>query len=259
MRHVLTFGLIFGAAAMIPLHIPYSPKKIAQTLLFVIFFLVLNYIIGQAFKFFTAHGSLGGYIRLFNLDAEANISTWFSSSILFFCSLLIGAWAKQVNRAPYAIHWLCLSLLFLFLSIDEAVSLHESLGAYLENKLRPTRFFTAAWVIPGLAFVTVTLISYLKFLWHLPQKTRYQFSGAGIIYVLGALGLEMIAANFWWSSNQREGFSYALLVAGEEFLEMSGVVAFIYAFLSHIEQTQRRAPISTPSSEISEKVHQPPG
>jgi hypothetical protein len=239
---------------MINLHIPYAPKKVAQTLLLVIFFLVVNHTIGQAYKFFSIHGSLGGYIRLFDLDAEANIPTWFSTSVLFFCSLLVGAWAKKANRAPYAVHWLCLSLLFLFLSIDEAASLHEALGAFLENKLHPTGFFTAAWVIPGLAFIAVVLISYLKFLWHLPQKTRYQFLGAGIIYVLGAVGLEMIAANFWWSSNQLEGFSYALLVAGEEFLEMSGVIAFIYSFLCYAEEIQRSAQKSPQPLEISKEL-----
>ncbi len=129
-------------------------------------------------------------------------------------------------------------MLFLFLSIDEAVSLHEAFGAFLENKFRPTGFFTAAWVIPGLAFVAVAFLASLKFLGHLPRKTKYQFLGAGIIYVAGAVGLEMIAANFWWSSHQLEGFSYKLLVAGEEFLEMSGVIAFIYSFLSYAEQAQ---------------------
>jgi hypothetical protein len=231
---------------MTNLQIPYSPKKIAQTLLFVILFLVLNHTIGQAYKFFSGHGNLGGYIRLFDLDAEANIPAWYSSSALFFCSFLVGAWTKKVNQVPHAAHWLGISLLFLFLSIDEAVSVHETLGAVLENKFRPTGFFTSAWVIPGLAFIAVVFISYLKFLWHLPRKTGYQFLGAGIIYILGAVGLEMIAANFWWSSHQFEGFSYELLVACEEFLEMFGVVAFMYAFLSYIEPIQ---PISLKTME----------
>lgn len=236
---------------MIHLQIPYSPKKIAQTLWSVTFFLVLNHIIGQAYKFFSTHGSLGGYIRLFNLDAEANIPTWYASSILFFCALLVGAWARTLNRAPYAAHWLCLSLLFLFLSMDEAASLHEAFGAFLENKFQPTGFFTAAWVIPGLTFVAVAFLASLKFLGHLPRKTKYQFLGAGIIYVAGAVGLEMIAAKLWWSNHQFEGFSYALLAGCEEFLEMSGVIAFIYSFLSYIEQVQRSAQTPIQSLEIA--------
>jgi hypothetical protein len=232
---------------MINLQIPYSPKKIAQTLLFVIFFLVLNHTLGQACKFFSAHGSFGGYIRLFDLDEENNIPTWYSSSALLFCSFLVGAWAQKIKQSPYAAHWLCLSLLFLFLSIDEAASFHEAFGAILENKFHPTGLFTSAWVIPGLAFIAVVFIAYLKFLWHLPQKTGYQFLGAGTIYILGAVGLEMIAAKFWWSGHQFEGFSYALLVACEEFLEMSGVVVFICSFLSYTEHVEQTQPSSLPS------------
>ncbi|MCZ0904903.1 hypothetical protein ON021_33910, partial [Microcoleus sp. HI-ES] len=93
--------------------------------------------------------------------------------------------------------------------------------------------FYFVWVIPGAIFVAVTALAYLKFLRHLPRKTRDFFLLAGSIYVGGALGMEMVGGYYADAVGQRN-LIYGLMVCVEEILEMVGVIVFIYALLSYI-------------------------
>jgi len=79
----------------------------------------------------------------------------------------------------------------------------------------------------------VTGLAYLKFLLHLPRKTRDLFLLAGSIYVGGALGMEMVCGYYADAVGQRN-LIYGLMASVEEILEMVGVIVFIYALLSYI-------------------------
>jgi len=39
---------------------------------------------------------------------------------------------------------------------------------------------------------------YLRFLVDLPPKTRHLFLIAGLVYISGVLGMEMVGANLWY-------------------------------------------------------------
>ncbi|MDV2991298.1 MAG: hypothetical protein N4J56_000952 [Chroococcidiopsis sp. SAG 2025] len=84
-----------------------------------------------------------------------------------------------------------LSVIFLFLAIDEFASLHEKLIEPIHSKLNTSGFYFA-WVIPGAAFTFVCLLIFTRFLGHLPTQTRRLFLLAGSLYVGGTLGMEMI-------------------------------------------------------------------
>ena len=92
--------------------------------------------------------------------------------------------------------------------------------------------FLFAWTIPAAVGVVLFALVYLKFLFRLPVATRWLFVLAGVVYVGGALGMEMIEGQFVFLFGQAS-MAHALMVAFEEFLEMSGVVLFIYALLSY--------------------------
>ena len=91
-----------------------------------------------------------------------------------------------------------------------------------------------AWVLPGMAFVGLIGIIYLRFLLSLPRKTQRLFVLSAFVFVLGAIGVEMLSGA---SASQagEETFDYALIVTIEEFLEMLGVVVLIRALLEYIE------------------------
>ena len=212
-----------------------SPKKLALVLALVIFFLTLAYVATQSVKYLAGHDVQLGLLRLFNLNGENNIPAWYASSTLLLCSILLAAigLVKKQMGLPYARHWLVLAAIFLYLSLDEAASIHEMANRPLHYAFNTTGYFYYAWVIAGGLFALVVLLAYLPFLATLPVRTRYLFLISGAFYVGGALGMEVIG-NYWYLHGQGETLTYSMLGGVEEGLEMIGVASFIYSLLSYL-------------------------
>ncbi len=162
--------------------------------------LVLASLGGQLTKYLTGDNSVYVLVRLLNLNRErGNIPTFFSALLLLFAALLL--WIigvmKRKSRGPYALHWTILAFTFLYLAVDEATVIHELLN-------RPTRellgnlnigtFNFAWWAIPGTAITLFFGLLFLKFLLHLPLETRLFVLLAAILYVGGAIGVEVIGS-----------------------------------------------------------------
>src|ERR1051326_3826486 len=201
-----------------------SPKRMCQVLTIVVLGLTLASITGQVYRFWPGHNHfLLGLANKFNLNGEANFPTWYQSSTLLFSSLLLAliASAKRIAGARYLWHWRMLSLIFLYLSVDEAACIHEQ-----ANKLGPALHasgpFYYAWVIPAALLVSIFVVAYLKFLAHLPSRTRWLFVIAGATYVSGALGVEMIEgayeSHYGGTMESKRAIIYALIITTEEFL-----------------------------------------
>ena len=169
----------------------------------------------------------------FFVNDENNVPAWYSSSALLLASILLGiiGYTKKTAGDQYAFHWKALAIIFLFLSVDEAASLHEALNDVLYGLFPTKGYFYFIWVIPAMAFVLVLLLVNLRFLAHLPAKTRYQFLIAGTIFIFGAIGLEMMAGPY---ENNYDSIGLVFLITVEEFFEMIGIVFFIYALCSYI-------------------------
>lgn len=211
-----------------------SPKRVAFSLsIWVLFFAVAGFTV-QVLRY--GFNYRERWIHLFNLDREINYPSWYASFTLLFCGILLGviAAAKQKQGDRYFRHWKILGFIFVFFSLDEILSLHEILIINdLRKALNLGGLFYFVWVIPGAIFVAVTVLTYLKFLGHLPRKTRNLFLLAGSIYVGGALGMEMVCGYYADTVGQRT-LIYGLLASVEEILEMVGTIVFIYALLSYI-------------------------
>jgi hypothetical protein len=212
-----------------------SPRKLALVLALVISFLTLAHFATQLVKYLTGHDTQLGLVRLFNQDEENNIPAWYASSTLLLCSILLAVigLAKKQMGLPYARHWLVLAAIFLYLSLDEAASIHEMTLLPLHYALNTTGYLYFAWVVPGGMFVLVVLLAYLPFLATLPVKTRYLFLISGALYVGGALGIEAIGGNYVYLYGPGN-LTYSMLVGVEEGLEMIGVASFIYSLLSYL-------------------------
>src|SRR5215204_7391089 len=147
-------------------------------------------------------------LRIFDVGEERSIPTWFSSIQFLLCSMLLAviAVAKKQRSDRYSLHWSALSIIFLLMSLDDVASIHEAIGAQSERLLHNTTGFTPSgplkffWVVPGTIFVLIVFVAYLRFLADLPQSTRLLFLFAGALFVLGALGLEMLSAQVSSSS-----------------------------------------------------------
>jgi hypothetical protein len=211
-----------------------SPQRITTVLsLGVLFFAALGLPIQVARYGFNYQER---WLTLFNLDKELNYPTWFSAFMLLFCAILLAiiAAAKKKERDRYANNWKILSIIFVFLSLDEVISVHE---IFIINDLRKALnlggVFYFIWVIPAVILLVIFSLSYLRFLRNLPQHTQYLFIQAACIYVGGALGMEMISGYYADLYGQRN-LVYGLIASVEELTEMIGIIAFIYALLAYI-------------------------
>jgi hypothetical protein len=185
-------------------------------------------------------------LELLDVGEEQSIPTWFESMMFMLCSILLAVVAvtKRQRGERYGLHWGVLSIIFLYLSLDEVATIHEALGAALERLLRHTTGFEAGgaisyfWVVPGIAFVLVVALAYVRFLLHLPRTTRRLFLFAGAVFVLGALGVEIVSTSGGMvdrgTANAVPTILKGLQTSGEEMFEMLGLAAFIYALLAYM-------------------------
>jgi hypothetical protein len=126
-----------------------------------------------------------------------------------------------------------LSLIFLFLGLDEISAFHEKINAPVRDFLNTSGIFFFAWVIPYGLILFVFVVSYLKFLIQLPKKFMKLFIASGAIYVVGALGFELLGG---WQADFFGGdtLMYAIYYTFEESLEMLGIALFIYTLLTYV-------------------------
>lgn len=174
-------------------------------------------------------------VAFFSLSYEHNLPSWYSSMLLFACAIALGVRAVRASetRDTFRRHWWVLTGGFAYMSIDEAVELHEHLGGLFH--FHGVLYF--GWVVPAALLVLVLLASYVRFLRHLPPRTRTRFVIAGVIYVGGAVGMELPLG--WWTDRHGDGnFTYALIDWVEESLEMLGASMFLLALVAHITDTR---------------------
>ncbi len=214
-----------------------NPSSIVCVLGAVALFLVLGSTAGQLTVYLTGHERVYGLVRLFNVGTELNLPAFFSTFILVFAALLLAVITvlEKKRQASHVSHWAMLAFGFLFMAVDEAVTLHEMMVEPTRTLLGDGNLgaFYFAWVIPGIVLVLVLGLYFLKFLLHLPAKTRFTFLMAAIIYLSGAIGLELIGGRYA-ELHGTHNLAYNMISTVEESLEMAGVIIFIWALLAYI-------------------------
>lgn len=212
-----------------------SAKRIFRVLTSIVLILISLSLLGQFAKNILGHERLLGFVQLTDVNGERNIPAWFSSSLLMFSAILLAVITaiKKSTADRYISHWLGLSLIFLCLSMDEAISLHERTIKPLRTGLQATGFLYSTWVLIGAAFVSIILLIYLKFIGHLPSRIRLLFILAGAMYVGGAVGVELLHG--YYLELYGKDMVYALIATVEELLEMMGIVVFIYTLFSYLQ------------------------
>ncbi|MCT7949607.1 hypothetical protein NG798_07395 [Ancylothrix sp. C2] len=218
------------------LKVSLSPWKVTRFLLLIVFSLATLSFLTHLSNFFFPNYPLKYYSHsLVNVDGEGNIPTLYSALTLLFSGLLLGliAYVKKQDNSRYARHWGFLSGVFCFLSFDELFQFHEQLISPTRKLLGATGFLYFTWVVPAAFLLVILGLSYVKFLGHLPAKTRTLFMlGAGL-YIGGAIGAELIGGNIAFEGGMNN-LSYHAIATFEELCEMLGVVTFIHALTSYI-------------------------
>lgn len=213
-----------------------SPRKVTRFLLAAIALLIfLNFSERAVVYWLNAHNDSQLISIYFNFDEEYNLPSLYSALALGFCSYLLTIIAtfEKATKAKFSKHWKALSFIFIFLAVDEACSIHEIFIPVLREAIGAEGILYFTWVIPGFLFVIAFAVAFRKFVFSLPTKIKTLFILAGMLYITGALGMELvggyIADNFGYST------IYGISSTIEELLEMLGVVVFINGLLSYLQ------------------------
>ncbi len=219
------------------MEITLSIKQIIKYIIILIGVLVFVHLVLQTIQLSTANSQLFGLIDRFDLDSEISVPTWLSQIYLFIASVLlfiIALYNKKISH-KFSKHWFGLAWIFLYLSLDEGAMLHELLIDPMKQLLNiSSGALGFAWVIPfAVLFIIIALI-YFPFIQHLPKKFKRLFLLSGIVYVFGALVIEMVGGKILTFNIPH--YYYLLCVGTEELLEMIGIALFIYALLTYIKE-----------------------
>jgi hypothetical protein len=216
------------------MEIKLEPRRVFVTLLLSIFFLLSANVTGIISTYYLGHGSIFGLVPMFNFDNELNIPTFYSSLTIMLCSILlsiIGASKKNIGNEY--LYWYGLAIIFLFLSIDEILSIHERLIIPVRKSLNTSGLLYFAWVIPYAISLIFLMLIYFKFLINLPKRTMLLFIVSGMIYVLGAIGFELLGG-WQFQISGKYSIIYSFIWTCEELFEMLGIAVFVYALVSYI-------------------------
>jgi hypothetical protein len=191
-----------------------------------LFFYVANQAVGEPFY------SLNGWL---DLNSEASLATWYSVIQLACVAALAGLFAARNFHATHDSTWLLLilPLIFLALSIDELVQIHEWLGeksdALLPGDSRENTLFkeTGIWMfLLGIPFIVgfLGIIFILrKYLTTVPGVLPKLLVGL-TIFITGAVLIESLS-NF-----TQTGFWYHVELVFEEGCELLGITIILWAF-----------------------------
>lgn len=174
-------------------------------------------------------------VRIIDFDKERNIPAFYSSLAILCASIILACISRaEKSRGGDSKRWMGLSVLFLFLALDEAVSIHELLSGPTRTLMDLDGALYLAWVVPYSLLVVGLVFIYGKFLFNLPFAIRVLFVLSGVAFVSGAVGLELLGSNYHYIGNAGDP-GYALLYTMEELLEMLGVAIFVYGLLFYFQ------------------------
>lgn len=168
-------------------------------------------------------------VSLFSLSYEENVPTYFSAVLLFACAVAAGVIA--VARPPFRLHWWGIAVVAAWISLDEAVELHEHLGGTFDTS--GVLYFD--WVIPATIIILALALIYVPFVRALAAPTRMRLVIAAAIYIGGALVMEL-PLGWWTESHGSDGLGYALIDWVEETMEMVGACLALVALVRHRQE-----------------------
>lgn len=178
------------------------------------------------------------WVRWFDLDYERNAPTLYNTLLLLASAGLfyaVGHGERQASRASRA--WMGLAGLFALLALDETAQFHEQLVAPLRQALGADGLLRPAWVLPYAGLILLLVALYWRWFWALPRRMRRSLLLAATLYLGGAVGFEMLGGlkTSLRPDDPQLGLT-ALLCAGEEGLEMGGIVVLLGALLEEIQR-----------------------
>lgn len=208
---------------------------ITKSLLFTSFFFILMHILWyNSYNYFGNQNYITKVLyALFSIDSEMTITAWYQGVLLMACaiSIIIYSLTNKLHLKKYEILF---CILFIILSIDEVLHIRERIeGDYYKY------FISKGYELPFnqdlffslLAIVLIILTAYvaIKFLYSINNYYSQRFIIlSGLIYIFGALGLDMVGSIF----EDKMSHIYQISTILEELFEMIGLILFLHVMSS---------------------------
>ncbi len=211
--------------------------KTVRSLFFICFiFLVLMHLFGIFLRFGLGYDYAFGLVPKFDMGIEGNIPTFFSAILLFICSsllMVIAFFQKSIKNGQFR-RWAILSLIILFVSIDEASGLHEIMIEPIQRLAGFEYQSHQVWLFGVIPTLIVMAVYYYRFFMNLSGRSKRLMIISAVVYLSGAAGIEIIEGLYYDYSGSID-YIYMLLTLTEESLEMLGSFIFLTALLHHLK------------------------
>ena len=186
--------------------------------------------------------------NIFSVQGERTLPAWYSGVMIWSAGLgliILMNFELKRNRLT-AMFWGLLALTFFYLSADEALGLHEKLNAPARQMLGNSTI-EAPWVVLGLIFACLIGLTCIPLLYSLTKTIRNTMIFAGVVYLSGAVGVEVVGETVKWVINGGQTTKlYTLCYCIEELLEMLGIVIFLHAI--HLQLVSRLQVLPVPDA-----------
>lgn len=133
-----------------------------------------------------------GLVDAFDFGGEHNVTALVSTLLMLSCAGLLALTGRLETERASALPWLTLSAVFVFLAVDEATMVHEYLSAPVRGLLDADWVPHLAWVLPYGAAMILLAVVLLPWFLKLDRASQIRFVAAGGIFVLGAVGFELL-------------------------------------------------------------------
>ncbi|RYZ50461.1 MAG: hypothetical protein EOO14_19295 [Chitinophagaceae bacterium] len=174
-------------------------EKTTSLLLKIVAALLAAGLLSNYVKYVLGYERVMGLVPLFSLNGEYTVPALFSVGLLWTSAALLWfiASRKKQSRGKEAFYWKGLSFVFVFLGLDELFTIHENfarLEPVLSKYIHVFSRFMYWTVAYGFLVVGFSLF-FFRFFLRLPAQTRYRFAIAAVLYVGGAIGMEIAGAS----------------------------------------------------------------
>ncbi len=207
-----------------------SPRRLVRAVAWAAACVVGAGIASELTRHVLDRGRLMGLVPLFDLDGEGNVPAFFSALLLLTVAVLLALVACERGRRglPHARAVWGLAAIAGFLAVDEAAGIHELLTAPLRAGLHaggPAHF---TWVAGYAVAAAVVALAYARLIPRLGRDLRRALAVAIAVYLVGALGMEVVAGAYLDSyDGSTRNAVYGLMTTVEEALEIGGLVLLV--------------------------------
>lgn len=169
-----------------------------------------------------------------DMDDEASLPTWFSQFLLLGIGVTALVTSRFETNHRLRRLWGFIGIVGILFSINEVAAIHEFIlqSAHLlyYGEVAPTAVLNAWWLALPFIFIAAGFL-----LWWInrlfPRRTVILFFVAGIFYISGAAGLDLVSNDLNKSSFAYQGVATAI----EEGFEMLGAITALYTVLAYLE------------------------